>query len=253
MVSQEDQDRGFGRPSLVDRFDDALSSLERVRHQPVLGLFMGLTMIGLAGAGWWLGRADPSAPVEAGIPQATTSVPTTTNVVTVSTTLPMGPLATGEVDAEPVLVHVAGAVIAPGLVELKVGDRIDDAVAAAGGPSANADIHQLNLAAPVSDGMQIRVPEWGEVAQHPAGLGGSSLGSGANSEGAGGGEGPVTVNVNRASVSELEALPGIGPALGQAIVDWREANGPFASVDGLLSVPGIGPAKLAGLADQITV
>ncbi|MCP4226734.1 MAG: ComEA family DNA-binding protein [Actinomycetia bacterium] len=242
-------DRDRGRSSLVDRLDDVLISFDQARRRPVLALILGLTMMVLAGAGWWLGRADPATPVEAGIPVATSSVPSSAPVTTAPAPISTGSGGNGEVEPEPLLVHVAGAVINPGLVELEFGDRIDDAVTAAGGPSVNADLHQLNLAAPVSDGMQIRVPEQGEVAQHPAGFGGS----GPISDGGGGEAGSVMVDVNRASISELESLPGIGPSLGQAIVDWREANGPFASVDALLSVPGIGPAKLAGLADQVSV
>ena len=253
MESLEREDR---RSSVVDRLDDALISLDRVRDRPVLALVLGSVLMGLAVAGWWIGRADPSTPVEAGIPLATSSPPTSGPPITVASSVAVDTSADGGVgDSEVLLVRVAGAVVEPGLVALEAGDRINDAVDAAGGPMVGADLHQLNLAAPVFDGMQIRVPAEGEVAQYPAGTGTPDSDPASGGEpGTGPGQaGPVVIDVNRASVSELESLPGIGPSLGQAIVDWREANGPFASIDGLVAVPGIGPAKLAAMADLVRV
>jgi competence protein ComEA len=147
-----------------------------------------------------------------------------------------------------VVVHVAGAVVAPGVHTMGAGDRVSDAVAAAGGAVPEADLDGLNLAAPLADGQRVYVPRIGEVdpASVPNGPSpsGGPLGSAAPA-------GPV--DVNRATADELEALPGVGPATAAAIVDDRDRNGPFASVDDLDRVSGIGPAKLAALRDLVTV
>jgi len=152
------------------------------------------------------------------------------------------------------VVHVSGAVVEQGLVLLDPGSRLADAIAAAGGATDLADIHRLNLATPLADGMHIRVPEIGERdGSQPLPLIEQSAnvdGTGTGSAGTGAG-GDARVNVNTAAAVELERLPGIGPALAAAIVSWREENGPFGSVENLLDVPGIGPAKLATLQDQV--
>ena len=224
-TSNERSEHGRFEPSsLTNRLDEALVQLDRVRDRPLLSAALALTLCLVVVAGWGLGRSGSAPPVEAGIPLAT-PVP-----VSSSTTLAGG--------NEVLLVHVAGAVVNPGIVELGPDARIVDAVNAAGGPLSAADVHQLNLAAPVVDGMQIRVPLVGEEVENPSGAVGPIVDGG-----------PKVVNINRASAGELEQLPGIGPALGAAIVEWREANGSFLTVDDLLSVPGIGPAKLAALAD----
>ena len=135
------------------------------------------------------------------------------------------------------IVHVAGWVKRPGLVELASGGRVADAVAAAGGALPGADLSALNLAAPLRDGDQIRVPAPGEAA----------------AMGSAGGDADAPVDVNRASAAELERLPGVGPVLAQRIVDYREEHGPFATAEDLLDVPGIGEAKLAELRDAISL
>ena len=123
------------------------------------------------------------------------------------------------------------------------------AVTAAGGPTDEADLQRLNLAAPVVDGLQIRVPIEGEEVS-PVGVAAAMSGSGREG-GHGRPAGPL--NVNSASEVELETLPGIGPSLAAAIVEWRTNNGPFLTIDGLLDVPGIGPAKFAGLIDDVSL
>ncbi|MEV1130608.1 ComEA family DNA-binding protein [Agromyces sp. NPDC049794] len=144
-----------------------------------------------------------------------------------------------EVGTAPLLVHVLGAVAKPGLVELRAGARVVDAVAAAGGFTAQADPAGVNLARPVVDGEQLVVLAIGEVPA-PAG----AVGGGAPA-------GDGLVHLNTADVAELDTLPRIGPALAQRIIDWREANGPFASVDQLLEVAGIGDAVFSGLAELV--
>ena len=153
-----------------------------------------------------------------------------------------------------VVVHVTGAVSRPGVVTLPSGSRVTDAINAVGGASADADTEQLNLARVLTDGEQIRVPRVGEVLPDPAPQpsGAATPGAGtAPGKSSGGASGMI--NINTASATELEKLPGIGPALAQRIVEYRDSHGPFASVDALTDVPGIGKAKLEGLRDQATV
>lgn len=131
----------------------------------------------------------------------------------------------------PVVVHVAGAVAAPGVYELPEGARVHDAVLAAGGPVSGADVDQLNLAALLADGQKVYVPHEGERVP--------DLGESASQ--------PLILSLNRASAQELEALPGIGPVLAGRIVAYRAANGPFRHVDDLINVSGIGPKLLEQL------
>ncbi|OMG08762.1 competence protein ComEA [Actinomyces naeslundii] len=183
--------------------------------------------------------ARPSAAVSTAGPRAGTA------------TAPGGPSA----GAGSVVVHVTGAVIRPGVVTLGEGSRVNDAISAAGGVSPDADTQQLNLARVLTDGEQIRVPRIGEVLPDPAPQSGAAATPGAGTDpgkpGAGSASG--TVNINTASASDLEKLPGIGPALAQRIVEYRDSHGPFASVDALTDVPGIGKAKLEALREQATV
>ena len=151
--------------------------------------------------------------------------------------------AAAEVGTAPLLVHVLGAVARPGLVELSAGARVVDAVAAAGGFTAEADPAGVNLARPVVDGEQLVVLAVGQAP--PPSTGGASGGSAAGGDG--------LVHLNTADVAALDTLPRIGPALAQRIIDWREANGPFTSVDQLLEVAGIGDAVFSGLADRVAL
>lgn len=145
------------------------------------------------------------------------------------------------------LVHVVGAVAEPGLVTLPEGARVADAVEAAGGVTRKADLTAVNLARTVVDGEQLYVPEPGELVGAPAAPGSGGPG------GSGGASADGTVDINAADAVMLEALPGVGPSIAQAIVEWREANGPFASVDELQDVPGIGPATLDEIRESARV
>ena len=119
----------------------------------------------------------------------------------------------------------------------------------------DADTEQLNLARVLTDGEQIRVPRVGEVLPDPApqasGAATPKASAAPGKPGDGGASG--TININTASASDLEKLPGIGPSLAQRIVEYRDSHGPFATVDALTDVPGIGRAKLEGLREQATV
>ena len=136
--------------------------------------------------------------------------------------------------AGPLHVHAAGAVLHPGVVEVPAGARVVDVVAAAGGAAPEADLNLINLAAPVTDGERVYIPRAGEAVAAVASSGTAKPG----------GTQAGVVNLNEASETELEALPGVGPATAKAIVDYRTQHGRFRSVDDLLNVRGIGPAKL---------
>lgn len=163
--------------------------------------------------------------------------------------------ATGVPSAPPVQVHVAGAVGDPGVVALPEGARVVDALAAAGGERADADLARLNLAAPVADGSRIYVPAAGE--EVPAALGDPAPpAAGVSPDGdapPGTADGAGPVNLNTATSEELQTLPGVGPKTAAAILDHRDENGPFSRAEDLLEISGIGPKTLADLTDEVTV
>jgi competence protein ComEA len=201
-----------------------------------------VTVVALVAGGWWLLRS-PAPPTEAGLPFAGRG--TTTVAVATSTTTATSPPTTSPAV---VVVDVAGAVTHPGVYELPSGSRTQAAILAAGGPVPDADLAALNLAAPLTDGQQVYVSVVGAPPRVAPPPGPSPPGSAA---GAAATAGPV--DINRATAEQLDALPGIGPATAQAIVEHREANGPFASVDQLEAVRGIGPAKLDAIRDLVTL
>lgn len=142
------------------------------------------------------------------------------------------------------LVHVAGSVQTPGLVELPVGSRVADAIDAAGGPLAGAVLDSINLARRVSDGEQLLVGDT-PVTHTIAGIAGGTPDAQAGAQ--------PKVNLNTATSQQLEQLPRIGPATAAKILEHRQRNGPFTAVDQLLDVPGIGERTLAGLRDLVQV
>ena len=193
---------------------------------------------------WWVLRVPPPPP-ESAIVFATTSV-----------VAPAGPNNLG-VTTNPVFirVHVAGEVLRPGVYQLPGTARVVDAVDAAGGPTAFADVDVINLAAALFDTAQIFVPRRGSAvarAPIPRPLPGVNAPPSPNvntPEGAS----STRININTASLSDLDTLSGVGPSTAKAIIDYRTKNGPFGSIEDLLNVRGIGPAKLDAMREQVTV
>jgi competence protein ComEA len=141
-----------------------------------------------------------------------------------------------------VAVHVAGRVRRPGLVRLPAGSRVHDAIRAAGGVTAGADLDAINLARKLTDGEQIRVPAPGDPAPPPdpaATPGGPAAPS-------------APLDLNTATLEQLDALPGVGEVTATRIITYRSAH-PFTTVDELLEVPGIGQRRFEQLKDLVTV
>lgn len=244
----------FTLPSLPER----VAALRRWAAEVPVGAVV--VVVGAAVLAFLLLRpADP--PVEDVLPLASPAPPAPT-LEPDPTSAAGSPAATEQSE---LVVHVAGSVLHPGVVRVGAGARVADVIAAAGGLGPDADGERLNLAAPVADGQRLYVPRMGQdVIPEPlgpdggAGPGPSGSGSGPSSGGAatgsaGGADLGTPVDLNRASIDELDTLPGVGPATAAAIVAHREEHGPFTSVDGLLDVRGIGEAKLAALRDLVTV
>ncbi len=245
-----------GPPGLADQVDELLLKLESIRDRPRASALLIGAVVAIAVGGWWLTRPAPAPPVEDYIPLAG-SGPADPAGRSPAATDPAGESLVATHDAgvadsgddatagdDPVelVVHVVGAIRSPGLVRLPAQSRVSDAVDAAGGALPAADVNRLNLAAPVVDGMQIRVPLVDEPETDPLIV--TPEGPAATPSG--------PIDVNAASAERLQDLPGVGPATAAAIIAWRDDNGPFVVVDDLLAVPGIGPAKLAAIRDLVT-
>lgn len=192
---------------------------ERAWRVVGLGLLCGAVGVGL----WW-GLAGSAEPIP----------------VAISEVVPDEAAEPPSTGLERLVVHVAGAVAHPGLVSLEDGARVADAVAAAGGLTPEAAETAINLAAPLSDGMQVVVPGQADVP-----LVGSGSGLGAGGDG--------LVHVNQATVAELETLPGVGPVLAERIAAFRDEDGLFEVVEDLLDVPGIGESKLESMRDALAI
>lgn len=182
--------------------------------------------------GIWLTR-PPADPVEVSLPFA-------------STTASLPPASATPSMPDVVVVHVTGAVLAPGVHELPAGSRVIDAIEVAGGLAPDADGARLNLAAPLADGARVYVLRLGEAAPPP-------VSGGTASAPADGGVATGPLDLNTADEAALDTLPGVGPATAAAIVQHRARIGRFTSVDQLLDVRGIGDAKLEAIRDLVTV
>ena len=147
--------------------------------------------------------------------------------------------------ATSLVVAVSGKVRRPGVVTVPAGARVIDVLKAAGGPLPGVDLGMLNLARKVADGELVAV---GAETSAPSGAGGAAPPAGSPS---GGTAGPI--DLNTATLADLDTLPGVGPVLAQRILDWRTEHGQFATVDQLSDVPGIGDSRLAQLRDLVRV
>jgi competence protein ComEA len=136
-------------------------------------------------------------------------------------------------------VYVSGAVKKPDVYPLPLNSIVKDAITAAGGATADADLDRINLATRLADQMQVYVPRQGEAAPPSNGLAPDAL--------------AAKININTASAEELDKLPGIGPTTAKAIIDYRTKNGPFKTIDVIKDVPRIGDALFEKIKDQITV
>lgn len=214
-----------------------------------LSVVVGILLVALVGAGWALLRARPVAlATVTASPAAGSPAPAT----------PPGSLSSPQPSSSPssvpkIVVHVLGAVRKPGVVSVADGARVKDAIKACGGLTDTADAAELNLAQVLADGQQIVIgtrdePE-GEVRDQQSGPGStSSTGSGGSTAAPG-----SVVNLNTATVAQLDELPGVGPVTAGKIIAWREANQKFSRVEELQEVDGIGPKTYADLAPLVKV
>ena len=230
----------------------------------MIGSVLSVAFVGVAG--WWLVQVPPPPP-EASLSFASTTVAANTTIGVSASSINTTP--------QIITVHVAGAVKNPGVYRLKYGSRINDGLVAAGGATSAANLDVINLATVLNEGEQIYVPKRGEkphvITNRPqaggaGGVGGAAGAGGAAGVGGVGGAGGAAgvggatngaasqqININLASVVELEQLPGVGPATAKAIVAYREKFGAFLKVEDLLKVRGIGPAKLSEILPRARV
>ncbi len=214
--------------------DDAVPSWRRrvidlLEFRPRETIALGVLCVAIvAGAAFAYARSLPKAVPES----VATPLPAASGELT-----PGGP-------GGSIVVHIAGAVSKPGVYELPAGSRVIDGLTAAGGATAHADVSAINLARELADGERVYIPRKGEVPAAEAGAAGAAPAGGAQAG---------KVNINTASVSELEELPGIGEVIAQRIVDYRTQHGPFKTVRDLLKVEGIGEKKFESIKDHVTV
>ena len=260
-----------------DRARAALAGIGPARLATAVG-----TLVAVAVAAWWLLRT-PALPVEARLPRAASSGSARTTTAgsrpprvaagAATTVLPGGspgagppsvtspapsPVPQGATSSAPVttiVVQVAGKVARPGVYHLPADARVVDLVDAAGGVIGDGDAGGVALAARLADGQRVVVPAVGE---HVA-VGGNGASPSAPSGGAAA-AGPAgvptaddPVDLNTATLADLDRLPGVGPATAAAIVAYRDAHGPFRTVDDLGEVRGIGPARLEALRALVRV
>lgn len=233
---------------------EALSSFDPARPRLLVAAAILAVLVGFGA--WFVLDGGASTGGEVSPFAASAATGTTAAADGASGTGPVGaPVASGgptSTTTVGIVVHAAGAVARPGLQRLAPGARVADLLEAAGGPTTDADLDRLNLAAPLADGQRLYVPRAGESAPAAVGPdGGAASSGGTGGSGTTPASGPV--DLNTATADQLDALPGVGPATASAIIDHRERNGSFATVDDLLDVRGIGPAKLEGLRDLVVV
>jgi competence protein ComEA len=228
---------------------------ERVRWNPGRrgAAALGVAAVAvIAGIGWWFAAARPHAlPLTASssLPAGSSMVPSTPSgsPASAAPTPSDSPVsAAASATPESIVIDVAGRVMHPGIYRLSPGARVYDALEAAGGPRRGVSTVSLNLAAPLQDGQQIVVGASG--VSPPVALPVATPGSSGGSSPSG-----APVDINTSTLEQLETLPGVGPVLGQNILDYRAANGPFTTVDQLAEVSGIGDVRLAELRPLVSL
>jgi competence protein ComEA len=205
--------------------------LRKHREGVTVGLLLSLVFVTTLGVVLFRVKRPTPAPI---VIRAITPFPTPTGAPTAT--------------PQPIQVYVSGAVTQPGVYLISWDSRVQQAIAAAGGTTLYADLVRVNLAERVHDEQQVYVPYQGEVATpilptavpNMANTGLLALPG-------------YKININTASASELEALPGIGPALAQRVVEYRQSNGPFRTPEDIKNVKGIGDGIFAEIKDWITV
>lgn len=230
--------------------------LEKREKVSLVGIYAtSLVLVWTLGYGW--GRSSTSRPMhiagvgtqgsEEVIDLSQSSSPAATAPTEQATALESPPRAE-------VVVHVSGAVKRAGVYRLAPESRIADALEQAGGVSELADLDALNLAEPLQDGQKIYVPRKGEASALPP-IASTVPRSARTAPTARTAVSAVQfpINLNTATAAQLEALPGIGPALAQRIVEYRQMHGRFQSVDELLEVRGIGPKRLENIRPYVVV
>lgn len=159
-----------------------------------------------------------------------------------------------EMQEDLVIIHITGSVKNPGIVKLKDGSRIEDAIEAAGGLTENADITNVNLAYVLDDGVKIRIPSITDEKSGDEQI--LEEGSGENiieETNMTLGASTKEVNINKATETELQTLPGIGASLASRIIEYRNQNGKFSKIEDIKNVNGIGDSKYDNIKDFITV
>jgi competence protein ComEA len=224
--------------------------LERARDfrgDARFGVVVLILVAVVAGFVWY--RLGVSGGDDATAAPSRRSAPVATRASATATSRASGGSGNAPAAGAKIVVHVAGAVVHAGVVELPADARVIDAIEAVGGAQADGDLDRLNLAAKVADGERVFVAKVGQA--DPGVLGDATGPSGSASGGAT--TGGAKVNLNTATQAQLEALPGIGPSYAQAIIAERQARGGFKSVNELRNVRGIGDKRFEQLAPLVTV
>ncbi len=218
------------RAAMADRLPPALRGGQMALGRPSVLALAAVALVAVVAGAWIFLQARPRAVVA---PPAVTSPTSQEDLAGAAG----GPDASG-----PLVVDVAGKVVRPGLVTLAPGARVGDAIAAAGGALAGTDLSPLNLARRLTDGDQVLVG-----VEVPAAAAGGASGAGAG----GASSGPL--DLNAATIDQLQQLPGVGPVLAQHILDFRVEHGRFTAVTELREVTGIGESKYAAIKAKVRV